>query len=85
MSNPNADVIAVSLACSKDPKSPYRIWGPPRVSSVRNLLEKVGDLRHCSSGPIKIGIFDIYRSISAESNCLGLSSSFFAFGYTFAF
>ena len=29
----------------KDPKSLYRIWGPPRVSSVRKLLEKVGDLR----------------------------------------
>ena len=41
ISNPNADLIAVSLACPTDPKSPYRM-GPP-VSSVRNL-EKVGDL-----------------------------------------
>ena len=44
MSSPNADLIAVSLACPKDPTSPYRI-GPPRESSVRNLLEKVGNLR----------------------------------------
>ena len=44
MSSPNADLIAVSLACPKDPTSPYRM-GPPRESSVRNLLEKVGNLR----------------------------------------
>ena len=44
MSSPNTDLIAVSLACSKDLKSPCSM-GPPRVSSVRNLLEKVGDLR----------------------------------------
>ena len=44
MSCPNADLIAVSLACSKDPTSPYRM-GPPRESSVRNLLENVGNLR----------------------------------------
>ena len=44
MSCPNADLIAVSLACPKDPTSPYRM-GPPRESSVRNLLEKVGNLR----------------------------------------
>ena len=25
MSSPNADMIAVSLACPKDPKSPYKI------------------------------------------------------------
>ena len=42
----NADLIAVSLACPKDPTSPYRMhMGPPRESSVRNLLEKVGNLR----------------------------------------
>ena len=40
----NADLIAVSLACPKDPTSPYRM-GPPRESSVRNLLENVGNLR----------------------------------------
>ena len=40
----NADFIAVSLACPKDPTSPYRM-GPPRESSVRNLMEKVGNLR----------------------------------------
>ena len=42
----NADLIAVSLACPKDPTSPYRMhMGPPRESSVRNLMEKVGNLR----------------------------------------
>ena len=70
----NADLIAVCLACPKDPTSPYRM-GPPRESSVRNLLENVGNLRHCSSGPIKLGIFDIYRSTLTQSNCLGLSTS----------
>ena len=76
MSSPNADLIAVSLACPKDPTSPYRMhMGPPTESSVRNLLEKVGNLRHCSSGPIKLGIFDIYRSTLTQSNCLGLSTS----------
>ena len=46
MSSPNADLIAVSLACPKDPTSPYRMhMGPPTESSVRNLLEKVGNLR----------------------------------------
>ena len=29
MSSPNADMIAVSLACPKDPKSPYSM-GPPK-------------------------------------------------------
>ena len=28
MSSPNADMIAVSLACPKDPKSPFSM-GPP--------------------------------------------------------
>ena len=42
----NADLIAVSLACPKDLTSPYKMhMGPPRESSVRNLLEKVGNLR----------------------------------------
>ena len=46
MSSPNADLIAVSFACPKDPTSPYRMhMGPPRESSVRNLMEKVGNLR----------------------------------------
>ena len=46
MSSPNADLIAVSLACPMDPTSPYRMhMGPPTESSVRNLLEKVGNLR----------------------------------------
>ena len=79
MSSTNADLIAVSLACPKDLKSPYRM-GPPRVSSVRNLLEKVVRLeRHCSSGPIKLSIFDIYRFMLTWSNCLGLSSSILYF------
>ena len=43
MSSTNADLIAVSLVCTKDSKSPFRM-GPPRVSSVWNLLEKVGCL-----------------------------------------
>ena len=42
----NADLIAISLACPKDPTSPYKMhMGPPTESSVRNLLEKVGNLR----------------------------------------
>merc|ERR1712024_41015 len=46
MSSSNADLIGVSLACPKDPTSPYRMHaGPPTESSVRNLLEKVGNLR----------------------------------------
>ena len=44
LSSSSADLIAVSLVCPFDLKSPCRM-GPPRVSSVRNLLEKVGDLR----------------------------------------
>ena len=45
MSCLNADLIAISLALAspKEPKSPYSIE-PPRASSVRNLLQKVGDL-----------------------------------------
>ena len=46
MSCPNADLIAISLACPKDLTSPYRMhMGPPTESSVRNLLGKVGNLR----------------------------------------
>ena len=44
MSRSNTDLIAVSFAYPEDLKSPYRM-GPPRVSSVQNLLENVGDLR----------------------------------------
>ena len=63
MSSPNADLIAVSLACPKDPTSPYRMhMGPPRESSVRNLLEKVGNLRDIAIlVQSNFGIFDIYR------------------------
>ncbi len=82
MSSPNADLIAVSLACSKDLTSPYRMhMGPPRESSVRNLMEKVGNLRQGSSGPIKLGIFDVYRSAHTRSNCLGVSSSVFKWAF----
>ena len=77
MSSPNADLIAVSLACPKDPTSPYRM-GPPRESSVRNLLEKVGNLRDIAVlVQSNFGIFDICRSTLTQSNCLGLSSSIF--------
>ena len=46
MSGTNADLIAVSLPCTKDPKSLYRIWG---------LLELVVSKTswHFNSGPIK--------------------------------
>ena len=38
VSCPDADLIAVSFACSKDPKSPYSM-GPPKLnSSVRKLM-----------------------------------------------
>ena len=44
MLSPNADLIAVSPASLiKDLKGPHSM-GPPSVSSVQNLLEKVGDL-----------------------------------------
>ena len=33
------------------------------------------------SGPIKLGIFDIYRSTLTRSNCLGLSSFIFFNGF----
>ena len=36
---------------------------------------------HCSSGPIILGIFDIYRSTLTQSNCLGLSASIFLMGF----
>ena len=52
MSSPNADLIAVSLACSKDQKSPYRM-GPPKLvmkaPGESKRLEK-----HYNSGPIKL-------------------------------
>merc|ERR1712141_99590 len=44
--------------------------GCPKSPGESRKLE-----RHCSSGPIKLGIFDIYRSTLTQSNCLGLSSS----------
>ena len=62
MPSPNPDIIAVSFAYPKDPKSPCRM-GPPNGSSVRNLLEKVGDLRDIAIlVQSNFGIFDIYWS-----------------------
>ena len=56
---------------------PCIVWGL-LVSSVRKLLEKVGDLRDIAIlVQSNFGIFDIYRSTLAQSNCLGLSSSIF--------
>ena len=40
---------------------------------------------HCNSGPIKIGIFDIYSSMLTRSNCLGLSVSSSIFNYEYIF
>ena len=63
MLSPNADMIAVSLACPKDPKSPYcvyTVWGL-LVSSVRKLMEKFGNLRDIAILVHSIiGIFDVY-------------------------
>ena len=57
MLSPNTNMIAVSFACPKNPKKPYRM-GPLRVISVGNLLEKLGDLRDIAiSGPIKLWHF----------------------------
>ena len=87
MSSPNADLIAVSLACPKDPKNLLSEGSYLKkvVSEIlRNGISRKLE-RHCSSGPIKLGIFDIYRSILAESNCLGLSSSFLLLGINLLF
>merc|ERR1712141_461337 len=73
----NADLIAVSLACSKDPKNLLSEGSYLKrvVSKIfRNGISRKLE-RHCSSGPIKLGIFDIYRYTLTQSNCLGLSSS----------
>ena len=51
------------FAYPEDPKGPYRM-GPPRVSSVRNLLKNVGDLRDIAIlVHSNISIFDIYWSV----------------------
>ena len=61
MSSTNADLIAVSFAYPKDPKSPYRMGPPNGSNSVRNLLEKVRDLRDIAIlVQSNFGIFDIY-------------------------
>ena len=72
----NADLIAVSLACPKDPTSPYRMhMGPPRESSVRNLMEKVGNLRDIAV-LVQLNLaFLTFIDLHLQSNCLGLSSS----------
>ena len=83
MSSPNADLIAVSLACPKDPKNLLSEGSYLKkvVSEIlRNGISRKLE-RHCSSGPIKLGIFDIYRSTLTQSNCLGLSSSVFKWGF----
>ena len=63
MSSPNADLIAVSLVYSKDPKSSYIEYGAPWVSSVRTLLEKVGRLETLQFWSIQTSIFGIHRSV----------------------
>ena len=83
ISCPNVDLIAVSLACPKDPKNLLSEGSYLKkvVSEIlRNGISRKLE-RHCSSGPIKLGIFDIYRSTLTQSNCLGLSSSIFQWGF----
>ena len=72
MSSSNADLSAVSLACPKDLKNLKKVVSEILRNGISRKLE-----RHCSSGPIKLRIFDIYRSTLMLSNCLGLSSSIF--------
>ena len=71
--------MLISLQCkscmSQGSKKPIYIMGSPRVSSLE---------RHCSSGPFKLNIFDIYWSTLTQSNCLGLSSSIFDFRSIFS-
>ena len=67
MSSPNADLIAVSLACPKDPKSPYsvhRVWGLLELVESERSWRKLGDLRDIAIlVQANIGIFDISRSV----------------------
>ena len=74
MSSPNADLIAVSLACPKEAKSPYSMYG----GLLTALLELVGFTMNLSGESSRLeahqlegiavlvqsnfGIFDIYRS-----------------------
>ena len=84
MSSPNADLIAVSLACSKDLKSPYYRMGTPRVSSVRTLLEKVGDLRTLQFWSNQLWHFLTFTDLHKTwSNCFGLSSTIFNWVFSF--
>ena len=79
----NADLIAVSLACPKDPKNLLSEGSYLKkvVSEIlRNGISRKLE-RHCSSGPIKLGIFDIYRSTLTQSNCLGWSASIFKWDF----
>ena len=67
MSCPNADLIAVSLACPKDPKNLLSEGSYLKkvVSEIlRNGISRKLE-RHCSSGPINL---DIYRSILHGQN-----------------
>ena len=83
MSSPNADLIAVSLACPKDPKN--------LLSEGSNLKKVVSEIlrngirrkfeRHCSSGPILLGIFDIYRSTLTQSKLSRIINLVFSNGF----
>ena len=53
MSTTNSDLIAVSLAYPKDPKSPYRM-GPPSQQCPKAHGESWKLERYCNSGPIKL-------------------------------
>ena len=60
MSSPNADMIAVSLTHVPRIQKAHTLWGL-LVSSIRKLLEKVGDLRDIAIlVQSNFGIFDIY-------------------------
>ena len=78
-------MIAVSLACPKDPKNllvkVVRALCSTEILSQQQLKCRPKNRngisrrleRQCSSGPIKFCIFDIYRCTLMRSNCLGLS------------
>ena len=86
MSSPNADMIAVSVASPKDSKSPYTSMAGLLVSSVRKLLEKVGDLRGIAIlVQSNFGIFDIYWSVLNLVKLSRIIILQFWFGYIFAF
>jgi len=84
MSIPNADLIAVSLACLKDAKSPYSMYGASLQLSLvsrvqlRTLLEKVVDLSALQFWSNQTLAFLTFTDLQQTwSNCLRLSSSIF--------